>query len=133
MTFQQMDALPPRSQGPYFVGFKYFSTNPATKGASAPAIAGFQQSLQKAGIKPDSSAGNVWDAGRIVIAAVRAIGPTANAAQVRDYIAHLTNFPGIDGIYDFTDGSQRGLSANEAIIAQWDAKANTWLERRPRL
>ncbi len=131
MTFQQMEALPPRMPGPYFVGFKYFSASAATKGASGPVIAGFQQSLQKAGIKADSSAGNVWDAGRIVIAAVRALGPTANAAQVRDYIVHLTSFPGIDGIYDFSDGSQRGLGPNEAIIAQWDVKAKTWLERRP--
>ncbi len=53
------------------------------------------------GLKADNMEATSWDAGLIVIAALKTLGPAATAEQVRTYIANLTDFAGVDGIYDF--------------------------------
>ena len=42
-----------------------------------------------------------WDPAMIVIDALRHLDPNPSAAQVRDYIARLKGFAGINGLYDF--------------------------------
>jgi hypothetical protein len=36
-----------------------------------------------------------------------------------NYIENLHDFPGITGVYDFRDGSQRGLTYKDAVMIQW--------------
>jgi hypothetical protein len=62
-----------------------------------------------------------------VIAALKALGPDATAMQVRSYIANLTDFAGIDGIYDFKANPERGLGPANAIVVRYDAKAKAWV------
>ena len=85
--------------------------------------------LKTRGLKADNMEATSWDAGLVVIAALRALGPDANAEQVRNYIANLTDFAGIDGMYDFKANPERGLGAESAIVVRYDAqnKAWTWL------
>jgi branched-chain amino acid transport system substrate-binding protein len=45
------------------------------------------------GLKADNMEATSWDAGLIVVSALRALGPNATAVQVRDYILNLTDFP----------------------------------------
>ena len=57
--------------------------------------------LKAHNLKPDNNVATAWDAGFIVVAALRKLGPTATAAQLREYIDNLTDFAGVDGMYDF--------------------------------
>ena len=82
-------------------------------------------------LKADNMEATSWDAALIVVAALRKLGPGATAAQIRDFIANLTDFPGIDGVYDFKASPERGLGPDSAIAVTYDpaAKAWVWLTR----
>ena len=81
--------------------------------------------------KADNLEATSWDAGLIVVAALRALGPDASAEQVRQYIANLTDFPGVDGFYNFKANPERGLGPDSAIVVRYDtkAKAFVWLSQ----
>ena len=85
--------------------------------------------LKEHGQKADNIVATCWDAGLIVIAALKALGADATAEQMRSYIANLTDFAGIDGIYDFKANPERGLGPANAIVVRYDtkAKAFVWL------
>jgi len=83
--------------------------------------------LKAHGLKADNIVATCWDAGLIVIRALQALGPDATAQQVRSYIANLTDFAGIDGIYDFKANPERGLGPDSAIVVRYDAAAKAWV------
>jgi branched-chain amino acid transport system substrate-binding protein len=82
--------------------------------------------LASAGLKPDNATGTSWDAGLITVAALRKLGPDATADQIRGYIAGLTDFPGIDGLYDFVRVPQRGVDVSSAIVTRYDPNIPAW-------
>jgi branched-chain amino acid transport system substrate-binding protein len=82
--------------------------------------------LKEKGLKADNMEATSWDAGLIVISALRKLGTNATAEQVRAYIAGLTDFAGIDGMYDFKANPERGLGPDSAIVVRYDAKDKAW-------
>ena len=86
----------------------------------------FFEVFEKAGVKPDEASELAWDAGEIVVDTLRKLGPKATAAQIRDHIANLTDYPGIDGVYNFKKVPQRGVDVTGGLVTRWDAKAQTW-------
>ncbi|MGH7088539.1 MAG: hypothetical protein ACREFQ_06530, partial [Stellaceae bacterium] len=87
----------------------------------------FYKAFAAVGEKPDISDDLAWDPGEIVVHTLRTLGPGATAAQARDFIAHLTSYPGVDGIYNFEKVPQRGLDVTSAVVSIWDPKADTWV------
>jgi branched-chain amino acid transport system substrate-binding protein len=87
--------------------------------------------LKAHGEKPDNLVATCWDAGLIVIDALKALGPDATAKQIRSYIANLTNFAGVDGFYNFKENPERGLGPDSAIVVRYDpaVKAFVWLSQ----
>lgn len=79
------------------------------------------------GIKPDAMPATSWDAALIVVAGLRKIGPNGTAAQLRDYIANLDDFAGINGMYDFRKYPERGLGENSAILTRYDAETGSFV------
>jgi len=77
--------------------------------------------LEKTDLQPDVVVGTSWDAGLIVIQALRALGTGASAEQIRSYIAKLTDFPGVSGVYNFIASPERGLGVNDTVVVRWDA------------
>ncbi len=57
---------------------------------------------------------------QIVISALRKLGPDANAEQIRNYIANLHGFVGVNGPYDFRAVPQRGIDVHNVYIVRWD-------------
>ncbi len=45
---------------------------------------------------------------------------------MRDYIASLKGFAGINGIYDFSKTPQRGLDVQDAVVTLWSSAKQTW-------
>lgn len=86
----------------------------------------FFDTFKAADVKPDIAATLAWDPVMVVFDALQHLGGGANAQQVRDYIASLKGFPGINGIYDFTRIPQRGLDVQAAIVTRWSPDAQTW-------
>ncbi|HEV3175957.1 MAG TPA: ABC transporter substrate-binding protein, partial [Stellaceae bacterium] len=76
--------------------------------------------LAERGLKADNMVATSWDAGLIVVAALRKLGPEATADQLRQYIAGLSGFAGVDGIYDFKAYPERGLGPDSSAIVRYD-------------
>ncbi len=55
----------------------------------------------------------------LVLDAYRHLGADASAAKMHDYLESLGNWAGINGFYDFRNGSQRGLGQSSMIVLQW--------------
>ncbi|MGH6671093.1 MAG: ABC transporter substrate-binding protein [Xanthobacteraceae bacterium] len=83
--------------------------------------------LKKHGLKADNMVATSWDAGLIVAAGLRKLGTSATAAQLRQYIDGLSDFPGVDGIYNFKKHPQRGLGQASATVTTYDAKTDSWV------
>jgi len=127
MTYEQM-----KQWGPYLPRRLYFPGVPFLAGMAQNAQAKaalqlFYSVTKAAGIKPDFQTGLAWDPALIVVSALRRLGTDATAEQIRDYIEKLRRFVGIAGTYDFTDGSQRGLSIKDVVVMRWDSTKNDWV------
>ena len=93
----------------------------------------FGRALAAVGARPDAATCLPWDPTMIFVSALRTLGPDATADQVRDYILHLHGWAGINGIYDFSDGSQRGIGENAGEVVQWITAKHRWVRvSRPR-
>ena len=86
----------------------------------------FFDALKAAGEKADIAATLAWDPVMIVMDALNHLGADATAQQVRDYIAALKGFAGINGVYDFSKIPQRGLDVQDAVMTLWSPVAQTW-------
>ena len=75
---------------------------------------------------PDVASNHGWGPAMVLIDALRKLGPNATAAQLRDYLGHLKNHPGINGLLDFEAVPQRGLSVQNAVVTRWDAARQGW-------
>jgi branched-chain amino acid transport system substrate-binding protein len=83
--------------------------------------------LAKHGLKADNMVGTSWDAGLIVVSGLRKLGTDATAAQLRQYIEGLTDFPGVDGVYNFNKYPQRGLGPEASTVTAYDTKTDSWV------
>ncbi|MGH7087985.1 MAG: ABC transporter substrate-binding protein, partial [Stellaceae bacterium] len=76
--------------------------------------------LGKHGIKADNNTSDTWDAALITVAALKALGANATAKEIYGYILQLKDFPGINGLYDFTKAPDRGLYKNTYTVVRYD-------------
>ncbi|MGH6981510.1 MAG: ABC transporter substrate-binding protein [Stellaceae bacterium] len=83
--------------------------------------------LKTKNLKADNQAATSWDAGLIIVAGLRKLGPGATAAQLRDYITNLSDFAGVDGIYDFKKYPERGLGPEASTVTTYDPKTDEWV------
>jgi branched-chain amino acid transport system substrate-binding protein len=83
--------------------------------------------LKERGLRADVSTATGWDSALIVVAALRALGPSSSAAQIRDYIANLSDFAGVNGIYDFRSHPGRGLGRDSATLVRYDPEGKSWV------
>lgn len=84
----------------------------------------FLDAFRRQGARPDWGNATAWDTGSIVIAALRARGLDAGPTELRSYINGLHDFPAIQGVADFRNGTGRGVS--DARILAWNKARNTW-------
>lgn len=86
----------------------------------------YLQSLRDVGARPEFIPSVAFDPALLVITALRALGPTATAAQIRDYINGIKDWAGANGRYNFQAVPQRGLGPNTIFVARWDPARNDW-------
>jgi len=73
------------------------------------------------GDKPDVAYNLPWDPIMMLVEALRKLGPNATGRQIHDYLVNLHGWVGINGVYDFRDGSQRGIGQITCVIDTYDA------------
>jgi branched-chain amino acid transport system substrate-binding protein len=110
----------------YFPSPRFFAREQVGPGPIRDAQNLFFSSFAAVGVKPDVAHSFSWDPALIVVDALEHVGLDASPDAVRAYLESLHGFVGINGLYDFRDGSQRGLGENTAVIVRWDAAHGTF-------
>src|SRR6202012_6286137 len=91
----------------YFTGFRVQAYKTAGAGPVRDADYQFIDAMKSVGIpNPDGTHMTGWDATLVVVDALRHLGTNATAEQLRNYIATLHGYVGINGIMDFRDQQQ---------------------------
>lgn len=75
---------------------------------------------KEAGLVPNFPNTLSWDPAMIILDAYRHLGANATAAQFREFINTLHGFAGINGIYDFRDGTQHGIGENGVVMVRYN-------------
>jgi branched-chain amino acid transport system substrate-binding protein len=104
----------------YFPGNIAVAPESIGKGPIHEAQAVYFDAFRTADIKPDLGYNIGWDPAMILVSALRALGMSASAEQVRNYIVNLHGWVGINGVYDFRDGAQRGIGQQSQVMDRWD-------------
>jgi hypothetical protein len=128
MTYAQMNAyanIMPKDL--LFVSLLAITPEATAKGPLHDAQTVYNNAFKALGIHPDEGHILAWDPSMIIIDALRHLGTNASADQIRDHIVHLHGWVGINGVYDFGSGDQRGISDNASAIARWDPAKNAWV------
>ena len=86
----------------------------------------YLKAFKAAGLTPNFPNTLSWDPALIILDALRHLGDNPTAAQFRDYINALHGFAGINGIYDFRDGTQHGVGQNAVVMVQWNPTDQTF-------
>ena len=105
----------------FFPSPRFFAHEGVLPGPIRDAQNRFFSTFAAVGVKPDVAHSFSWDPALIVVDALEHVGLDAGPDAVRAYIENSHGFVGINGLYDFRDGSQRGLGLNTAVIVHWDA------------
>jgi branched-chain amino acid transport system substrate-binding protein len=111
----------------YFPSPRFFAREQVGPGPIRDAQNLFFKSFAAIRVRPDVSHSFSWDPALMVVDALRHTGLDAPPEAIRSYIEGLQGWVGINGVYDFRDGSQRGLTENTAIIIKWNAAKATFV------
>lgn len=111
----------------YFPGFACVVPDQVSDRRLKTAVQAYTQSLIAQGDRPEYMQSTTYDPAMIFVAALRKYGTNITAAQVRDFIANLQNFPAATGIYDFRAYPQRGLGPAAVIVTRWDRSKTGWV------
>jgi branched-chain amino acid transport system substrate-binding protein len=109
----------------YFQGYAYTS-NEARTAIALKKVRAFQDAAKANGIYPDAIAGFPWDPAMTVIDALRSVGPDATGEQLRAWVAKQNAYPGIAGIYNFTN-DMHGLSVDDMLVMRWNPAESRWV------
>lgn len=104
----------------YFNAPSFWGSGIEHVGSLRSAIEAYRATYKALGNEPTPNDDFGWDSAKIVVDALRHVGPNASAVQVHDYIENLHGFAGIAGMYDFRTGDQHGLGDDATIVVQWD-------------
>lgn len=125
-TMSQFGDLAPKA-GLYFAGPQFIGREFLPKGAALAGVDTFLKAFAGAGAKPDAVLSTEWDAGLVVVDALRHVPANPSADDVRRYIETIHGLSGAAATFDFRDGSQRGISAATILMAKWDPNAKTFV------
>ena len=68
--------------------------------------------------KPDLGQGLGYDPAMILVDTLRRLPGNASAKDVRDALLDTHGYVGINGVYDFHSGDNRGLGVGNAVLVQ---------------
>ena len=130
MTYAQMrqfkDFLPkelyfPSAQYPLY-GSTDFHADPAVAQKQKDMF----EAYAAAGSKPDEGSVLSWDPAIALVEVLNKLPENATAAQILDYMQHLTGLAGVSGLYDYVKTPQRGLSIANCVISRWNPQSERW-------
>jgi branched-chain amino acid transport system substrate-binding protein len=110
-----------------FPGYRAMVENDVRPGPIRDAQSVYFKAFRAAAIRPDIAAVTAWDPIILVTDALRKLGPATTAEQMHAYLEDLHSYAGINSIYDFRDGSQRGAGVDALTMQRWERAKNDWV------
>ncbi len=110
----------------YLTAPRFVTYDVSNKGPVRDAQRVFYEKLRAKGIEPDAPHSLSWDPALILVEALRKLGTTATAKDLRDYLETFHGYAGTVGIFDFRDGSQRGVGLSSVVLVRWNPAKNAW-------
>jgi branched-chain amino acid transport system substrate-binding protein len=104
----------------YFPGRRSLVMDPTAPPAVHAAQVEYFNALKAGGLRSSLLTTLAWDPAVLVIDGLKKLGTDATAAQLNDYIQHTKGWAGINGLYDYTDGNQRGVGIDGVVIDRYD-------------
>ncbi len=123
---QYGDILP---RGMVANGMAFMVPDSLPRGPLKSSVHDFSEALKTAtGERADFGYTIAWDPASIIVDAFKKVGANATPQQLRDYIDSLHSWTGVTGMYDFSDGNNRGIDgASSMVIVRWDAAKSNWV------
>lgn len=94
-------------------------TNPAVKAQ----VVAFDSAVTAAGGHPGNPWGLAWDPANLLIGAIKKLGVTATAKQIQNYMEHLSNVPGVFGLYNTSSSHHHGLTVSDIYMTTWNGSS----------
>ena len=94
--------------------------------ATRDAVGDYLAEFSQQGVRADAGDSLAWDPAMLLMSALRKLGTTASAAQLRGYFAEQRSWIGINGSYNFRGIPQRGLGPSGVVMVRWDKAQDTW-------
>jgi branched-chain amino acid transport system substrate-binding protein len=110
----------------YLTAPRFVTHDVSGKGPVRDAQLAFYRAFTAQGIDPDVAHNLAWDPALVVIDALRHVGTAATPKQVLDYIESMHGFAGTNGLFDFRDGSQRGIGLSSVVVVEWTPAKKSW-------
>jgi branched-chain amino acid transport system substrate-binding protein len=110
-----------------FAGLRAMTLDGTGPGPIHDAMTRYFNAFKATDTKTDFGTNFAWDPALIVVDALRTLGSDASADRIRDWIENLHGWVGINGLYDFRDGSQRGIGQNALMLFRWDPAKNDFV------
>jgi branched-chain amino acid transport system substrate-binding protein len=104
----------------YFPGFLSIVPHSVAAGPIEDAQKPFFAAFKEANVRPDAATQSAWDAAMLLVNALRKLGTDVSTERLHQYLSTLHGYVGINGIYDFRDGLQRGVGVNALVVDRWD-------------
>jgi branched-chain amino acid transport system substrate-binding protein len=128
ITIAQMEAYKPFLPKLLLFGAPRWAGAAAVRpGPIKDAMSSYASALKRVGIRGDVGTSFGYDMPLLVVNALRTLGPSATATQLRDFITNLHGFAGINGFYDFRAAPGRGLTIDDVVVVRWDVPGDTWI------
>jgi branched-chain amino acid transport system substrate-binding protein len=111
----------------YLPGYRFMSSDLVAAGPVKDEMKSFFAAFAAINVPPEAAHSFAWDATRVAINALRHLGENPTATQLRDAIEQTHDFPGINTIMDFRDGSQRGTPITAVVMIEWSPSADKFV------
>jgi branched-chain amino acid transport system substrate-binding protein len=113
-------------QNMYLTAPRFVMHDVSGKGPVRDAQLAFYRAFKEHDIDPDVPHNLSWDPALIVVDALRKLGTNATAKQLLEYLEPLHGVAGTNGLFDYRDGSQRGVGLSSVVVVKWDPAKKNW-------
>jgi branched-chain amino acid transport system substrate-binding protein len=110
----------------YLTAPRFVTYDVSLKGPVRDAQRTFYTALRAKGIEPDAPHSLSWDPALVLVDALRHLGTGTTAPALRAYLETFHGYAGTIGIFDYRDGSQRGVGMSSVVVVRWSPEKKTW-------
>lgn len=108
----------------YFPTGALFLPPSSLSGGVKTAVSAFDSDISKYGGHPNDGWGLSYVAAEVITKALKSIGPSATASQIRHYLqTKIKSFPSIYGVMNMSSSNHRGLDVGDIYITEWNGSS----------